>query len=525
MGLFCVSASFSQGLKNHGAVITLNASASSASPYIIIDGGVNGIFTNESDGAFEGEIDVLNTGGTMIVPGNWNNTANNNVFNGDGSTVKLNGSNVQRIGPTAGSSGKKTNFSNLTLGGTNIKTLDVNTQVGGSAGAGILDLVDILLELNQMTLTVTNPSSGTSATGAIRFTTGAIYSEYENSIVSWNIQTNTGNHIYPFINSLGGSGTSIPFEFDITAAGTESVAGTGTVGMSTFYSSGNAVTPSAVTNMLPSEANAADRFWVNTITGYTSGSEPTADMYFHYDPSASERGGVAESDLLAQEWTTNWQPPVGTLNAGSDYVKVSGKKPKTHPWVLGNGPSPLPVSLLSLNANCEGNHVKISWTTASESNSKNFIVQSLSGANTFASVDSVQAAGNSNQIRNYSLNDNNCTDKSCYYRLKQTDIDGRVSFSNIVAVSCQNNKDFEIVSLHTQTSAKEINLVVNAADDENFNYILYNSLGQEINSGNSSVSRGTNNISLDITSISQGTYFLLIKSEKRMIVKKLPVYY
>ena len=174
MGLLFVSSLYSQGLTNNGAIITINANASSAAPYIIIDGGVNGIFTNQADGANQGEVYVLNTGGTMIVPGNWYNTATNGVFNGDGSTVLLNGNNVQRIGPIAASSGNETQFSNLTLGGTSVKTLDVNTQVGGTAGSGLLDLADILLELNQNTLTITNSSSGTSATGAIRFTTGAI---------------------------------------------------------------------------------------------------------------------------------------------------------------------------------------------------------------------------------------------------------------------------------------------------------------------------------------------------------------
>jgi hypothetical protein len=525
LALSFVSVSFSQGLINHGAVITLNAVASSAAPYIIVDGGVNGIFTNEADGASQGEVAVFNTGGTMIVPGNWNNTATNSVFNGDGSTVFLNGDNVQRIGPTAGSSGSGTSFTNLTLGGSDVKTLDINTEVGGIAGVGILDLADIVLELNQNTLTVTNPSSGTSATGAIRFTTGAIYSEFESSIIAWNIKTNTGNHIYPFTNALP-LGTFIPFELDVTGAGTESVAGTGIVGLSTFYSPGNSVTPAVVTNMLPDEANAADRFWGVTVTGYTSGSEPTADMYFHYDPSVAELAGVPEDSLLAQVWTTNWQPPVGTLVNGSDYVVVPGVQPKTEPWVLANGEDPLPINLLSLNADCEGGHVAIKWSTASENNNRMFTVERLASGGAFVPVDSVPGSGNSYSVKNYSIIDKNCVDKSCYYRLRQADFDGRSTVSKIVAVSCQNNKDFEILSLYSNSGEdKNLHLIINASEDENFKYSLYNSIGQEMVNSQSSVTKGINNLSLEIEGVSQGVYFFVIKSERRMLVKKIPINY
>ena len=524
VSLFFISPLFAQGLINNGAAITINANASSAAPYLIIDGGANGIFTNQASGASQGQITVLNTGGTMIVPGNWNNTASNSVFSGDGSTVLLNGSNTQRIGPASGSGGVQTGFFNLTLGGTQVKTLDVNASVGGTDGTGILDLADRMLELNQNTLTVTNSTSGTSATSAVRFTTGGIYSEAENSIVSWKVKASSGNHIYPFWNALTG-GTYIPLEFNVSAAGSESALNTGTVGISTFYSANNATTPASVTNMLPAETNAADRFWSFTVSGYTSGSEPTTDLYFHYDPSSTERGGVAEANLLAQEWTSNWQSPVGTLNDASDYVVVSGKKPKSNPWVLGNGPSPLPVSLLSLTAECESNYVKINWTTASERNNKMFVVERLNAFNSFVPVDSVAGAGNSYRIKNYAVKDMNCSDKSCYYRLKQIDFDGAVEYSKLVAVSCQNNKDFDILKLSEDAETKNLILMVNASENEDFAYTLYNAVGQQIINNQSSVSKGMNTLNLELSGVSQGVYFLVIKNEKRMIVKKIPLHY
>ena len=154
-----------------------------------------------------------------------------------------------------------------------------------------------------------------------------------------------------------------------------------------------------------------------------------------------------------------------------------------------------------------------------------FVVERLNAFNSFVPVDSVAGAGNSYRIKNYSVKDMNCSDKSCYYRLKQIDFDGAVEYSKLVAVSCQNNKDFDILKLSEDAETKNLVLMVNASENEDFAYTLYNAVGQQIINNQSSVSKGLNTLNLELSGVSQGVYFLVIKNEKRMIVKKIPLHY
>ena len=95
---------------------------------------------------------------------------------------------------------------------------------------------------------------------------------------------------------------------------------------------------------------------------------------------------------------------------------------------------PLPVSLLSFDAIRDGENVKITWATATEINNDYFTVEKSRDAINFERVEIVGGAGNSNQILHYSCNDNNPLPGISYYRLKQTDFDGKFSYSKIVAV-------------------------------------------------------------------------------------------
>jgi concanavalin A-like lectin/glucanase superfamily protein len=93
----------------------------------------------------------------------------------------------------------------------------------------------------------------------------------------------------------------------------------------------------------------------------------------------------------------------------------------------------LPITLISFTAQKMATSVMLQWSTASEENSKTFTIQRGTGSS-WDNQGVVAAAGNSNVVRHYSFVDPRPAIGINDYRLLQTDLDGRETYSQVVAV-------------------------------------------------------------------------------------------
>ncbi len=145
-------------LYNNGTELFLNTGA-----IVEVNGNTEnhtGTFTNNGDILLNGDITndaIISGNGNYFLTGNW---FNNQLFTGGGSTVFLQGAN-QIIGGLASST-----FNNLSLSGTGIKYLHINTQV-----TNILDLSDREMATEGYVLSIQNTN-----TNAIHRTTGFVSS-------------------------------------------------------------------------------------------------------------------------------------------------------------------------------------------------------------------------------------------------------------------------------------------------------------------------------------------------------------
>lgn len=96
--------------------------------------------------------------------------------------------------------------------------------------------------------------------------------------------------------------------------------------------------------------------------------------------------------------------------------------------------NPLPVQLVSFKARNVGRQVQLDWATAQELNSASFAVERSLDGRAFQTVATVKAAGNSSVARTYTSIDATPNQGTNYYRLRQTDLDGTVAYSQVVAV-------------------------------------------------------------------------------------------
>ncbi len=94
----------------------------------------------------------------------------------------------------------------------------------------------------------------------------------------------------------------------------------------------------------------------------------------------------------------------------------------------------LPVNLTSFTATRSDDKVQLKWVTASEQNNMGFEVQRSSDGSNFTGIGFVNGNGTTNQENTYYFTDQSPQTGKNYYRLKQVDIDNRVTYSGIRSI-------------------------------------------------------------------------------------------
>lgn len=94
----------------------------------------------------------------------------------------------------------------------------------------------------------------------------------------------------------------------------------------------------------------------------------------------------------------------------------------------------LPVELLHFSATPHGDQVQLQWATASELNNAGFHVERSSDGVRFEAIAEVEGMGTTPMLTQYETLDHAPLPGLSYYRLRQTDLDGTVIWSEAVAI-------------------------------------------------------------------------------------------
>lgn len=101
---------------------------------------------------------------------------------------------------------------------------------------------------------------------------------------------------------------------------------------------------------------------------------------------------------------------------------------------------PLPVTGLQLTVAQSGRAHLLRWTTQTEINTRSFEIEHSTDGINFARLGTVAAAGNSNNLLRYHFTSTQVATGTHFYRLAQTDMDGRMQYSNTVAIQNSANE-------------------------------------------------------------------------------------
>jgi len=413
---------------------------------IISNNSASAVFTNTGVINFSNTT-LSNDGGTLNFNSGTVITGTSNYSNGSFSTTNINTplslSNATFVAGTVQGSGSLSITNSLNWQGS---TLDINTTLENGATGNFNSFGKNLNAnfINNGTISWNDGASGgsislTDATftnnGTINenFTNanrGFFHSTGSNAVINngiinktstFQLQTNSG---LPFTNNnrIQGTGT---YNFSGTVINSGTVAPGNSPGIL-------AITPNTVTSQTPTIA-------IEILNGSGAG---TGHDRLDFTGTTDLSGTIlVVTENTAAPWPQSYT--IMTTTAGNflgNFAAVTIPLGYSITYAPGGntvvvnklGPT-LPVVWGEFNALAKNNNrVNLNWSTLQENNVSHYTVEYSANGRDYTSIGTVAAAGNTTNVTNYSFVHNTPdVQKTNYYRIRQSDLDGKTAYSVI----------------------------------------------------------------------------------------------
>jgi hypothetical protein len=174
--------------------------------------------------------------------------------------------------------------------------------------------------------------------------------------------------------------------------------------------------------------------------------------------------------------------------------------------------TPLPIDLKDINAVWDKNDAILNWTVASESDVDHYIIERSLDGITFTKTGKINSVGNHVSDHDYTFRDVNVryqSEDKILYRLTQVEKDGQSKVSSIV--SLQNNEKQTAAYIYPNPITGDNARFVYYSDINEhlpLDLCLTNIYGRELFKTKITVNKGKNQLSLPLTNIIAGVYFL-----------------
>ena len=121
-------------------------------------------------------------------------------------------------------------------------------------------------------------------------------------------------------------------------------------------------------------------------------------------------------------------------------------------------PVDLPIELLYFKGMKDNLSNKLFWSTASENNNDFFTIEKSINGSDWEIIDRQSGAGNSSIQLNYYSLDQSVESLINYYKLKQTDYDGKFKYSDIISIDNRMNSKSKEIDKITNILGQEVDL-------------------------------------------------------------------
>lgn len=188
---------------------------------------------------------------------------------------------------------------------------------------------------------------------------------------------------------------------------------------------------------------------------------------------------------------------------------------------IGMGGGPLPVTLAGFAAKKSDDEktVLIDWITISEVNNDYFTIQRSNDGKHFSELTRVDGSGNTTIMHRYSLVDENPLDGTSYYRLKQTDFNGRTEIFKTVAVTIKTIRNTNsTISVFPNPFSDSFIARFESVVEQEANISIFSVDGILVFSENIIVESGNNVYKYENQDgLKEGTYLIMVNSTSAVI--------
>lgn len=229
--------------------------------------------------------------------------------------------------------------------------------------------------------------------------------------------------------------------------------------------------------------------------------------------------GNAHTDVKQAHFTVDILPDsirlFGVEGAGNP---LAGCYPNADMLLIFGG---LPVTWADFHGNEVEEGIDLGWATAQENNSDAFHVMRSADGLFFEEIGSVDAAGESDQLQEYSFTDVNPNQGSNYYKIVQVDKDGQQSESSILQL--QFDRDLEFGWTHVAPNPVSDRLQVGfvSETEASMDLQIYDLNGSLKFSQQVNAHQGSNVVDLNMHEYAAGVYFVRVMGSQGRLDRKV----
>ncbi len=228
--------------------------------------------------------------------------------------------------------------------------------------------------------------------------------------------------------------------------------------------------------------------------------------------AGNEYSGVDTSAKEVMFTVTNTAISSFTYKAGANNQASSAVTRQKGIYFKGFNYLIMPVKYLSFDAVVNGESVLLKWITAQELNHSHFEVERSFDMNSYNTAGLVLDGFTTNGSgKSYQFKDNSAQLKGrsmVYYRLKQVDIDGKATYSKILAVRLQAKSDVAM-QVSPNPFTEDVTIRFAATENGTAQMRITNLSGQTMLSKQSTITKGYNNIKIEsLSALAAGMYMV-----------------
>lgn len=183
---------------------------------------------------------------------------------------------------------------------------------------------------------------------------------------------------------------------------------------------------------------------------------------------------------------------------------------------------PLAISsLVSFDGAVTNNNVKLNWELAVANNYKNVVLEKSNTSSNFSAIMQYSLDGIENVGNKFSYTDNNLSGDMVFYRLKATDMSGKIEYSNILSFKMNANTKKEL-KLYPSVINSYTTVNINVAERTGAVLQVTDMSGRMVKQQQLMLNAGTNNITVNgFERFLKGNYIVSVKTSTDMFTQKI----